>query len=422
MAANPVMVGSCKDLGAALRGANAAVRAALERGLEGRELGFDEGVLLARAVGDDLTALVAAADELRRRQVGDAITYVVNRNINFTNVCMVGCAFCGFARGPNASDAYSLSIEQIVAKASEAWDAGATEVCIQGGLPKDFDGYFYRDILRGIRAALPGMHIHAFSPMEIYYGVERTGLNLRDYLLMLKENGLDTIPGTAAEVLDDEVRNALSPNKLKVAQWIEVVRTAHSLGIRSTSTMMYGHVETPEHWVRHMLLLRGIQKDTGGFTEFVPLGFVHEKTRLFRKDGARPGSTRRENLAVHALARILFNGLISNIQVSWVKMGFEESLACLEAGANDFSGTLMEEHISKSAGANFGEYVSPEEFRALIRRIGRIPAERTTTYALRRVYERVDDESLSASASQPRQNASAQLSVLEEPHYTGTGY
>jgi 2-iminoacetate synthase ThiH len=200
MAANPVMVGSCKDLGAALRGANAAVRAALERGLEGRELGFDEGVLLARAVGDDLTALVAAADELRRRQVGDAITYVVNRNINFTNVCMVGCAFCGFARGPNASDAYSLSIEQIVAKASEAWDAGATEVCIQGGLPKDFDGYFYRDILRGIRAALPGMHIHAFSPMEIYYGVERTGLNLRDYLLMLKENGLDTIPGTAAEV------------------------------------------------------------------------------------------------------------------------------------------------------------------------------------------------------------------------------
>ena len=418
MAVNPVMVGPSKDLGAAIRDARPAVRSALERALEGRELGFDEGVLLAQADGDDLTALVAAADELRRRQVGDAITYVVNRNINFTNVCMVGCAFCGFARGPNATDAYSLSIEQIVAKATEAWTAGASEVCIQGGLPKDFDGFFYRDILRGIKAALPGMHIHAFSPMEICYGVERTGLNLREYLSMLKENGLGTIPGTAAEVLDDEVRSALSPNKLKVAQWIEVVRTAHSLGIRSTSTMMYGHVETPEHWVRHILLLRDIQKETAGFTEFVPLGFVHEKTRLFRKDGARPGSTRRENLAVHALARVLFNGLISNIQVSWVKMGLEASLACLEAGANDFSGTLMEEHISKSAGANFGEYVSPEQFRALIRRIGRIPAERTTTYELRQVFERDYHESFATSTS----NRQPRLSVLEQPHYTGTGY
>jgi 7,8-didemethyl-8-hydroxy-5-deazariboflavin synthase CofH subunit len=418
MAAGPAMVDRKLNLNEALRAAQPEIRKALEFALDRRELGFDEGALLARADGDDLTALVAAADELRRQQVGDAITYVVNRNINFTNVCMVGCAFCGFARGPNASDAYSLSIEQIVAKAIEAWGAGASEVCIQGGLPKDFDGFFYRDILRGIKTALPGMHIHAFSPMEICYGVERTGMDLREYLLMLKENGLGTIPGTAAEVLDDEVRSALSPNKLKVAQWIEVVRAAHSLGIRSTSTMMYGHVETPEHWVRHILLLRHIQKETGGFTEFVPLGFVHEKTRLFRKDGARPGSTRRENLAVHALARVLFNGLIPNIQVSWVKMGFDESLACLEAGANDFSGTLMEEHISKSAGANFGEYVAPEQFRALIRRIGRIPAERTTTYELRQVYERDAEESFGASTSQ----RPPKLSVLEESHYTGTGY
>ena len=420
MAAGPVMAESKVSLNEVLRAAQPEIQNALELALDRRELGFDEGVLLARADGHDLTALVAVADELRRRQVGDAITYVVNRNINFTNVCMVGCAFCGFARGPNASDAYSLSIEQIVAKATEAWGAGASEVCIQGGLPKDFDGFFYRDILRGIKAALPGMHIHAFSPMEICYGVERTGMNLHEYLLMLKENGLGTIPGTAAEVLDDEVRSALSPNKLKVAQWIEVVRAAHSLGIRSTSTMMYGHVETPEHWVRHILLLRHIQKETGGFTEFVPLGFVHEKTRLFRKDGARPGSTRRENLAVHALARILFNGLIPNIQVSWVKMGFDESLACLEAGANDFSGTLMEEHISKSAGANFGEYVAPEQFRALIRRIGRIPAERTTTYELRQVYERDVEESFIEGAS-PSQRP-PQLSVLEASHYTGTGY
>lgn len=418
MALGRMMVEPRANLNDALRAAHPEIRAALERSLEGRELGFDEGLRLARADGEDLTALVAAADELRRRQVGDAITYVVNRNINFTNVCMVGCAFCGFARGPNATDAYSLSIEQIVAKAAEAWNAGATEVCIQGGLPKDFDGFFYRDILRGIKAALPGMHIHAFSPMEISYGVERTGLNLREYLSMLKENGLGTIPGTAAEILDDEVRGALSPNKLQVAQWIEIVRTAHSLGIRSTSTMMYGHVETPEHWVRHILLLREIQKETGGFTEFVPLGFVHEKTRLFRKDGARPGSSRRENLAVHALARVLFNGLIRNIQVSWVKMGFEQSLACLEAGANDFSGTLMEEHISKSAGANFGEYVSPEQFRALIRRIGRIPAERTTIYELRHVYSASDDGDMTEHTAK----TPPQLKLLEEHHYAGTGY
>jgi FO synthase len=418
MAGTPLTIEPSENLNGALRAAQPEIRAMLERALESRELGFDEGVLLARADGDDLTALIAVADELRRRQVGDAITYVVNRNINFTNVCMVGCAFCGFARGPNAADAYALSIEQIVAKATQAWEAGATEVCIQGGLPKDFDGFFYRDILRGIKAALPAMHIHAFSPMEIYYGVERTGLNLHDYLAMLKENGLGTIPGTAAEILDDEVRGALSPNKLKVAQWIEVIRTAHLLGIRSTSTMMYGHVETPEHWVRHILLLREIQKDTGGFTEFVPLGFVHEKTRLFRKDGARPGSTRRESLAVHAVARVLFNSLIPNIQVSWVKMGFEISLACLEAGANDFSGTLMEEHISKSAGANFGEYVSPEQFRALIRRIGRIPAERTTTYELRHVYSDAGDDAVEETSAKPR----AHLNLLEEPHYAGTGY
>jgi 7,8-didemethyl-8-hydroxy-5-deazariboflavin synthase CofH subunit len=346
------------------------------------------------------------------------ITYVVNRNINFTNVCMVGCAFCGFGRGPSASDAYLLSIEEIVEKARQAWKAGATEVCIQGGLPKEFDGYFYRDILRAIRGALPEMHIHAFSPMEIAYGVEKTGMPLREYLLMLKDAGLNTIPGTAAEVLDDDVRAALSPNKLKVKQWVEIVRAAHALGIRSTSTLMYGHVETPEHWVRHMLLLREIQEETGGFTEFVPLGFIHEKTRLYRKEGSRPGFTQRENLAVHALARVLFNGLIPNIQVSWVKMGFDESLACLDAGANDFSGTLMEEHISQSAGATHGEYVSPAKFRAQIRQIRRVPAERTTTYQLRRVFSaNATEEDESMNVRPP------QLNLMKQPeHYTGSGY
>jgi 7,8-didemethyl-8-hydroxy-5-deazariboflavin synthase CofH subunit len=404
------------ELDHALDAASHAVRAALDSALEGQELGFNQLCVLARADGADLAALTLAADELRRRQVGDAITYVVNRNINFTNVCMVGCAFCGFGRGPGASDAYFLSVEEIVAKATEAWNAGATEVCIQGGLPKEFDGYFYRDILRGIHAALPNMHIHAFSPMEIAYGMEKTGMPAREYLLMLKEEGLGTIPGTAAEVLDDDVREALSPNKLKVKQWVEIVRAAHSAGIRSTSTLMYGHVETPEHWVRHILLLREIQKETGGFTEFVPLGFIHEKTRLFRKDGSRPGAAHRENLAVHALARVAFNGLIPNVQVSWVKMGFEESLACLRAGANDFSGTLMEEHISKSAGATHGESVSPAELRAHIRRIGRTPAERTTTYKLRRVFEHENEEPGTALRA-------PKLNLLRDPqHYSGTGY
>jgi FO synthase len=418
---NSVTPAPRESLNAALLAARPGVRSALESTLEGRKLDFDDCRLLAHADAADLIAVIRTADELRRKQVGDVITYVVNRNINFTNVCMVGCAFCGFGRGPNASDAYFLSIDEIVAKASEAWKAGATEVCIQGGLPKDFNGFFYRDILRGIRSALPEMHIHAFSPMEIAYGVEKTGMPLGEYLLMLKEAGLNTIPGTAAEVLDDDIRAALSPNKLKVKQWVEIVRAAHSVGIRSTSTLMYGHVETPEHWVRHMLLLREIQEETGGFTEFVPLGFIHEKTRLYRKDGSRPGFTRRENLAVHALARILFNGLIPNVQVSWVKMGFDESLACLEAGANDFSGTLMEEHISQSAGATHGEYVSPAEFRAQIRRIGRVPAERTTTYQLRRVFSAESSQADEENEAVPA--PAARLKLVDQPsHYTGSGY
>ncbi len=358
----------------------------LEDALAGRELGFEEGLLLAQVDGPDLQALVKVADELRRRAKGDTITYVVNRNINFTNLCIVGCTFCGFSRTPKAADAYFLSLDQIVAKAVEAKAHGATEVCIQGGLPRDLDGYFYREILRAIKAELPDMHTHAFSPMEIAYGVEKTGLPLQGYLEMLKEAGLNSLPGTAAEVLDDEIRRKLSPRKLKVQQWVEIVKTAHRLGIPTTCTLMYGHIEGPEHWVRHILLLREIQKETGGFTEFVPLAFIHEKTRLYQTGRARAGSSFREDLIVHALARLLLNDSIPNIQVSWVKLGFDVALACLQAGANDFSGTLMEENISKSAGATFGEYVSPEEFRALIRRIGRVPAERTTTYQLRQIF------------------------------------
>src|ERR1700722_6352424 len=379
----------------AIAAARPNVAAALEKVLAGSDLGLDEGLTLATVEGNDLLALLKVADQLRRVAVGDRITYVVNRNLNFTNVCIVGCAFCGFSRGPDSPDAYFHATETLVAKSVEAVERGATEVCIQGGLPKDLDGYYYVELLRAIKARLPELHVHAFSPMEITYGVEKTRLPLREYLLMLKDSGLGSIPGTAAEILDDDVRRSLSPNKLKVRQWIEVIRTAHSLGIPSTSTMMYGHTEQPEHWVRHILLLRDIQKETRGFTEFVPLGFIHTQTKLFQSGSSRPGRSGHEDLIVHALARVLLNGYIPNIQVSWVKLGFKESLACLEAGANDFGGTLMEESISKAAGANFGEYVSPGEFRALIRTIGRIPAERATSYEIRKVFEFPDaDERL----------------------------
>ena len=375
-----------------LRAASPKVAEPLEKVLAGVDLGLEEGVTLSKVEGEDFSALVRVADEIRRRVVGDRITYVVNRNLNFTNVCIVGCAFCGFGRGADAPDAYFHSTDTLVAKSVEAVERGATEVCIQGGLPKDLDGYYYVQLLRAIKARLPNLHVHAYSPMEITYGVEKTRLPLREYLVMLKEAGLNSIPGTAAEILDDEVRRSLSPNKLKVRQWIEIIRTAHSLGIPTTSTMMYGHTELPEHWVKHLLLLRDIQKDTGGFTEFVPLGFIHSQTRLFQTGRARAGHSIREDLIVHALSRVLLNGYIPNIQVSWVKLGFQDSLACLEAGANDFGGTLMEESISKAAGANFGEYVSPGEFRAMIRTIGRIPAERATSYEIRRVFEQPDAE------------------------------
>jgi 7,8-didemethyl-8-hydroxy-5-deazariboflavin synthase CofH subunit len=381
-----------RALPAALDSCPADVRGCLEAARAGAELTLEQAVLLATAEGPALNALIAVADILRRETVGPTITYVVNRNINFTNICFVGCSFCGFARGPGASDAYSLSPTDVVRKAREAWERGATEVCIQGGLPRDLDGFFYRDILRAIKHDNPDMHVHAFSPMEISHGVEKTGMPLRDYLRMMREEGLGSIPGTAAEILDDRVRQQLSPNKLPVARWIEIITTAHELGIPTTSTMMYGHVEEPSDWVRHIRLIRSIQKRTGGFTEFVPLGFIHEKTRLYKHGGARPGASHDEHLRVHALSRVLLHGAISNLQVSWVKLGFDASLACLNAGANDFGGTLMEESISKAAGATFGEYVSPAEFRRMIRSISRVPAERTTTYKLRHIFDAAESE------------------------------
>jgi 7,8-didemethyl-8-hydroxy-5-deazariboflavin synthase CofH subunit len=362
--------------------------------LDGGVLTREQCSLLANAEGDDLLALLVAADALRRELAGNIVTYVVNRNINFTNVCFVGCKFCAFSRGPRESDTYFLSLDQVAQKATEAWKIGATEVCIQGGLPHGLPPFHYRDILRAVKQAVPGMHIHAFSPMEIVYGVELTGMPLQDYLLMLRDNGLDTLPGTAAEILDDDVRFVLSRNKLSTEQWKEVIRTAHACGIRSTSTLMYGHVESPEHWVNQLLLFREIQQQTGGFTEFVPLGFVHQNTLLFHQGIARSGPTLAEHLKIHALARVLLAGAINNIQVSWVKLNRSLSQLCLHAGANDYGGTLMEENISREAGATAGQYTSPEDFQALILEAGRIPAERNTVYT--RINLKLPAEALTA--------------------------
>ena len=370
------------------------VQSSLEKVLEtqdGAVLSLEQSYELANAAGDDLLGLLVAANMVRAELAGNIVTYVVNRNINFTNICFVGCKFCAFSRGPREADTYFLTLDEIGKRTKEAWELGATEVCIQGGLPRNLSKFYYRDILRAVKNAVPQMHIHAFSPMEIVYGVELTDMPLADYLSMLRDNGLGTLPGTAAEILDDEIRHILSANKLSTSQWIEVIRTAHRCGIRTTSTLMYGHTETPAHWARQMRLLRDIQSETGGFTEFVPLGFVHQKTILFHQGLSRTGPTLAEHLKVHALARLLLAGSINNIQVSWVKLNRQLSQLCLHAGANDYGGTLMEENISREAGATAGQYTSPEDFQSLILEIGRIPAERNTTYSKIHIKMPLDD-------------------------------
>ena len=359
------------------------IRSALDKIFEtkdGAHLSREECLLLANATGNDLFGTVVAANEVRRQLVGDTVTYVVTRNINFTNVCIVGCKFCAFAVGPRHETAYFLSLDEVAEKVREAARWGATEVCIQGGLPRDLPPFYYRDILRAVKAAVPTMHCHAFSPMEMLYGVELTGMPIREYLLMLKDAGLDTLPGTAAEILDDDVRHVLSRNKLSVSQWREIIETAHECGIRSTSTMMYGHSETPEQWVNQLLFLREIQARTGGFTEFVPLGFIHDNTLLFEQGLARAGATLEEHMRVHALARLMLAGSIDHVQVSWVKLGREVSQLALLAGADDYGGTLFEENISRLAGADFGQYISTDEFQERILELGRVPAQRNTTY------------------------------------------
>jgi FO synthase len=374
----------------------------LDAALDGRELSSAEAARLLRAQGADLAALLRAADVARKADNGDDVSYVVNRNMNFTNVCYVGCSFCGFSRHKDDADAYDHPMEVMLGKARDAVARGATEVCIQGGIHPGKDHTHYREILETIKGGFPELHIHAFSPEEIDFGHRKSGMPLAEYLRWLVDAGLGTMPGTAAEILDDSVRQVLSPRKLSKDRWVEIVRTAHSIGLRSTSTLMYGHIENEWHVANHLALLRDLQKDTGGFTEFVPLGFIHERNLLYQQLGARPGSSAPEDLRLVAVARLFLRPWITNVQVSWVKMGPKLAQTGLLAGANDFGGTLMEESISRESGADFGENLPAEDIRRLIREVGRVPVERSTSYAIRR---RFDDPALDPPSLEPDRRA-----------------
>jgi FO synthase len=336
---------------------------------------------LFAATGDQVAEVAAVADALRRERVGDEVTYVVNRNLNFTNVCYTGCRFCAFAQRESDADAFTLSPEEIARRVREAWDAGATEICMQGGIHPRLPGSAYFDLAQTVKQAVPQIHLHAFSPMEIVNGATRCDLSIREFLVRLRESGVDSIPGTAAEILDDDVRWVLTKGKLPAAEWIDVVSTAHDVGLPSSSTMMYGHVDAPVHWVRHLRTLREVQQRSGGFTEFVGLPFVHHNAPLYLAGKARAGSTVREDVLVTAMARLLLDGAIANIQVSWVKLGPAGAAQLLRAGANDLGGTLMEETISRMAGSTHGSSVTPDQLQEMAAMAGRPAAERTTTYA-----------------------------------------
>lgn len=362
------------------------VRAALKTAADDPTRLTDEQALaLLHADGPALDALCGIADDLRKSMVGDDVTYIVTRNINFTNVCYTGCRFCAFAQRRTDADAYTLSLDQVADRAQQAWEVGATEVCMQGGIHPDLPGTAYFDIARAVKERVPGMHVHAFSPMEVVNGATRTGLSIRDWLSAAKEAGLDSIPGTAAEILDDEVRWVLTKGKLPTATWIEVVKTAHELGIRSSSTMMYGHVDQPRHWLGHFRTLAGMQRDAlakgvEGFTEFVTLPFIHTNAPVYLAGIARPGPTTRDNRAVVAMARLLLHPYIPNIQTSWVKLGTEGAAEMLRSGANDLGGTLMEETISRMAGSSYGSYRSVKDLVAIAEEAGRPAKPRTTLY------------------------------------------
>lgn len=379
-----------------LHSASDPVRAILDKVLSGGEVSESEGVTLFQAQGRDLPAIYAAADEMRRRANGDHVSFVVNRNINFTNICYMGCRFCGFAKRAEEAGAEFLSLGQVVARAQEAWDRGATEVCIQGGLHPKMEGDHYRRIVIAIKDALPDMHIHAFSPFEIWYGATKSKMSYHEFLADLKAVGLGSMPGTAAEILDTEIRQQLTKNKLSTERWVEIIRAAHEVGIPTTATIMYGHIDGPQHWAAHIALLRQIQKETGGFTELVPLSFVHTESPLYTQapDRVRPGPTADEVDKMHAVSRLMLAGWIDNIQVSWTKLGAERAHQMLSRGVNDLGGTLMNESISRSAGAAHGQEITAHELVQMIRAAGRVPVRRNTIYDVREVFDDHDPAAL----------------------------
>jgi len=362
----------------------ADLRGTLERSLAGAPPSRDEVERLFRARGAQVEAVAHVADVLRERTCGDAVTYVVNRNINYTNQCYFRCGFCGFSRGPKSlnlrGEPYILNVHEVVHRSVEAWERGATEVCLQGGIHPEFTGDFYVGVLEAIKERLPEMHVHGFTPLEVWQGAQTLGVSVREFLTRLRDAGLGTLPGTAAEVLDDEVRLHLCPDKVRTAEWAEVMITAHELGLRATTTLMFGHIDSPRAWANHLEVLRAIQRRTGGFTEFVPLPFVHMASPIYLQGRARPGPTWDEVVLVHAVGRIALDGLIPNIQASWVKLGLDGGARLLDAGCNDLGGTLMNENISRASGASHGQLATPEDLEAAIRGAGRAPARRNTVY------------------------------------------
>jgi len=374
-----------------LKFADPVIASILDKALSEKEISAKDALLLFDAKGIDFHLVGMVADTLRKRRVGDAVTYVVNRNINFTNVCIKQCGFCAFSRDFREEDGYFLPIEEILRRAKEAYHYGASEVCIQAGLPPDMDKHLYENICRGIKNEIPDIHIHGFSPEEILYGASRQEISPKEYMIKLKNAGVDTIPGTAAEILNQDLRDKISPGRISVKDWIDVIKTAHKQGIKSTSTMMFGHLETNEDRVNHIAIIREIQKETDGFTEFVPLNFIPSEAPMYKHqlhEGIRSGANGNDALLVHAIARIMLNNVIDNIQMSWVKEGHKFSQLLLKWGANDFGGTLINESISTAAGSQYGQLLRPKEIRHLIRDMGRIPAERNTTYQILKTFEK----------------------------------
>ena len=360
------------------------IQAILERSLLGEELSVQDACALFATSGSDADAVLEVADKVRQKRTGDVGTFVVTRNINFTNVCYMGCRFCNFAKEKGDKEAEFLTVEQVADRAEEAWQRGATEVCIQGGLHPDIDADYYRNLIKAVKARVPNIHIHAFSPFEIWYGCKKARLEPEVFLAQLKTLGLGSMPGTAAEILDTDIRKQLTKNKLTTNEWVRIVKAAHSVGVKTTSTIMYGHVDQPIHWANHLKLLRDIQKETGGFTEFVPLGFIHYETPLYndKPDKVRPGPTQDEHFKMHAIARLMLQGHIDNIQASWVKMGPDVAARMLRSGANDLGRTLMNETISRAAGATHGQEVTPNDMIANIQAAGLKAVQRNTAYGV----------------------------------------